>query len=564
MSEAERALGDRLYRSAIVSRDQLRIAHTEQAATGEPLERVLTRLGFVDEAVVREQLGDVLDHASVDLDATVPDAAALRCLDKAWARRLGAVPVSWASDRGQLTVAMTDPSDLRKLDRLRAQLGPEVSVRALLAGERALERALERFYGYALSVDAVVQELETGQASSPESETRSGAYRQPVVRLIDALLADAVQSGASDVHFEPEAGFVRIRYRIDGVLRQVRSLHGRHWSPMSVRLKVMADLDIADTRAPQDGRISRAVAGRDIEFRVSVVRTVHGENIVLRILDRQKGIPSLDALGLPADTRDALDWLCTRPEGLVLVTGPTGSGKTTTLYALLAAIDHEALDIVTLEDPVEYPLPRVRQSAVNEAAGLDFANGVRQLMRQDPDIMLVGEIRDEATASMALRAAMTGHQVYATLHTHSALGAVPRLLDIGIRPEMLAEHTMGLLGQRLVRRLCPQCKQPGEPSAFERRLMGGALDGDAAFYRPAGCTACAHQGYSGRFAVAELIRIDADFEALIARRASRQALAEAARAQGLRTLAAEGVRHVAAGHTALAEVARVIDLTNGL
>ncbi len=562
-SEPEQRLTERLYRSGAVSADQLRIARTEQQTRGDKLERVLIRLGFVAESVLRQHLGDVLGQASIDLAGAVPDPAALQCLPKDDARALGVVPVHYAADPPRLTLAMADPSDLVQLDRLRARLGSSVTIDPLLAGEREIEAAIDRFYGYELSVDAILEELEAGPSAGAARSAEAREYGQPVVRLIDAILADAVKRQASDVHFEPERGFVRIRYRIDGVLRQVRSLHAQHWPPMSVRLKVLADLDIAETRAPQDGRTTLTVGGHSIDFRVSVVATIHGENIVLRILDRQKGIRSLDALGLDPATREALAWMRARPEGLILVTGPTGSGKTTTLYSLLAELDHEAVNTVTLEDPVEYPVPRVRQSAVNEAAGLDFASGIRHLMRQDPDVMLVGEIRDEATATMAFRAAMTGHQVYSTLHTNSALAAVARLADLGIPPDVLAGHTIGVMGQRLVRRLCDACKVSDAPSAFERRLMGIDDSTGATFYRPVGCAACAYRGYRGRFAIAELVAIDAELADGIARRAGRRELAETARAQGMRSLAADGLRHVAAGDTALAEVARVVDLTNG-
>src|SRR5258705_3421396 len=263
-------------------------------------------------------------------------------------------------------------------------------------------------------------------------------YSQPVVRLISALLADAVERGASDIHFGPEQSCLRIRYRIDGVLRQIRSLHRTYWPARAVRIKVMAKMNIAETRAPQDGRISLTLTGRQVDFRVASQATTHGENIVLRILDRQKGIVALDALGLETSQLALLKKMIARPEGIILVTGPTGSGKTTTLYSVLNHINSDAVNIMTLEDPVEYPMTLIRQTSVSEASKLDFANGIRAMMRQDPDAILVGEGRDEETAEMAFRAAMTGHQVYTTLHTNSAVGAIPRLLDIGSVPDIMA------------------------------------------------------------------------------------------------------------------------------
>ncbi len=560
-------LGERLVQAGIISPDQLRIALTEQEgnkASSEPLGRILVRLGFVAEDVMREQLGEALGQESIDLDSAVPDREALSLLPKELARRFNVVPVSLSPDGQQLSIAMADTFNLVTLDRVRSHIGSEIDLRTLLADEVKIEAAIDRFYGYELSVDGILHEIETGEIDYSSLQTGSGEYSQPLVRLVDAILADAVKRDASDIHFEPEEGFVRIRYRIDGVLRQIRSLHSHFWSPIAVRLKVMSDMNIAETRAPQDGRISLAIGGHTIDFRVSAVRTTHGENIVLRVLDRHKGIRSLASLGLDEATRDTLSLMMARPEGIILVTGPTGSGKTTTLYSMLAHLNDESRNIVTLEDPVEYPMPMVRQSAVNEAAKLDFANGIRSLMRQDPDVMLVGEIRDEPTATMAFRAAMTGHQVYSTLHTNSALGAIPRLLDIGILPDVNAGNMIGVMGQRLVRRLCDECKQPYEPGEAECSLLGLAANQRPTLYRPHGCHACEDQGYKGRFALLEVLGLDAELDDMIARRCTQKELTEAAIDKGFVSLAADGARHALSGATSLEEVARVVDLTRRL
>ena len=473
-AEKPRRLGERLVEAGIVSGDQLRIALTEQERDGEPLGRLLIRLGFVTESVMREQLGEALGQESIDLAHVVPERDALDRVPKEQAKRFCIVPISYLRDEQVLYIAMADTFNLVTLDRVRAYVGSAIEIRTLLAGEVEIGEAIDHFYGYELSVDGILHEIETGEIDYASLNAESGEYSQPLVRLVDAILADAVKRDASDIHFEPEEGFVRIRYRIDGVLRQIRSLHARFWSPIAVRLKVMSDMNIAETRAPQDGRISLSIGGHVIDFRVSAVRTTHGENIVLRVLDRHKGILPLPSLGFDDATMDTLDLMMSRPEGIILVTGPTGSGKTTTLYSILNQLNQESVNIVTLEDPVEYPMPMVRQSAVNEAAKLDFANGIRSLMRQDPDIMLVGEVRDEPTASMAFRAAMTGHQVYSTLHTNSALGAIPRLLDIGILPDVIAGNMIGVMGQRLVRQLCEHCKTPYTPDALTRSLQRSA------------------------------------------------------------------------------------------
>jgi general secretion pathway protein E/type IV pilus assembly protein PilB len=402
----------------------------------------------------------------------------------------------------------------------------------------------------------------------------SDEYSQPMVRLIDALLADAVQNGASDIHFEPEQSFLRIRYRIDGILRQIRSLHKSYWPAMAVRLKVISNMNIAETRAPQDGRISIKFSGRQIDFRASAQPTTHGENIVLRVLDRQKGIVPLDGLGLDDNELTLLKLMIARPDGVILVTGPTGSGKTTTLYSILNHINTESVNIMTLEDPVEYPMNMIRQTSVNESAKMGFADGIRSMMRQDPDVILVGEVRDKETAEMAFAAAMTGHQVYSTLHTNSAIGSVSRLLDIGIVPDVMAGNIIGVIAQRLVRRLCPHCREPFVADAVERRLLGlpedshgghdGRGGGPAMLYRAVGCERCAHQGYKGRLAIMELLKMNAELDELIGRRASARELRKAAQAAGFKTLVDDGMRRVLEGVTTLEEVSRVVDLTDRL
>ena len=397
----------------------------------------------------------------------------MKAVPEAVARRFMAVGLTLehAADGAprRLTVAMADPFDVIALDHLRSLFGEEVEIVPVLAGRSDIERFLERAYRHDLSVAGILHEIETGEIDPGAVPGSADEYSQPIVRLVDVLLTDAVKRGASDIHFEPEAGFLRVRYRIDGVLRQVRSLHRSYWSAIAVRLKVMCGMNIAETRAPQDGRMTLSVSGHDIDYRVSSLPTAHGENIVLRVLDRSRGIVALGELGMSAHALAALRRMMERPEGVILVTGPTGSGKTTTLYSILAHLDREGINIMTLEDPVEYPMARIRQTSVNEAVKLDFANGVRSLMRQDPDIILVGEIRDADTAAMTFRAAMTGHQVYSTLHTNSAIGAIPRLLDIGVAPGVLAGNIIGIVAQRLVRRLCPECREP-VPSPTGPRL----------------------------------------------------------------------------------------------
>ncbi len=558
-------LGKLLIQKGVISEDQLRIALIEQKRGNEPLGKLLITLGFVTEATVREALSENLKQQSADLSNLVVDAIALKLIPKEVAKRYRVFPIVYERDTDNLVLAMADTSNIVALDQISAMLVKGITITPTLVAESDIARAIDQFYGFELSIDGILLEIETGEINYAGMANTSEEYSQPMVRLMDALLADAVQNGASDIHFEPEQGFLRIRYRIDGLLRQIRSLHKSYWPAMAVRLKVMSNMNIAEARAPQDGRISIKFSGRQIDFRASAQPTAHGENFVLRVLDRQKGIVPLDGLGLDDDALDLLRLMIARPDGVILVTGPTGSGKTTTLYSIMNHINTEGINIMTLEDPVEYPMNMIRQTSVNESAKFGFAEGIRSILRQDPDVILVGEIRDRETAEMAFTAAMTGHQVYTTLHTNSAIGSVSRLLDIGIVPDIMAGNIIGIIAQRLVRRLCGNCKSSAEADEVERRLIGLAADDPpVAVCRAVGCEQCQHQGYKGRMAIMELLKVGPDLDEAIARRASARELRNTARAAGFRSLVDDGMRRVLQGITSLDEVARVIDLTERL
>lgn len=556
-------LGKLLIQKRVISDDQLRIALIEQRATGAPLGKLLIQLGFVTEATVREALSENLNQQSTDLSKLVVDGTALRLIPKDIAKRYQVFPLVLNKREKKLMLAMSDTNNIVALDQISAMLGQDYVLEPMLASESDIGRAIDQYYGFELSIDGILHEIETGEVNYQSMQSITDEYSQPLVRLIDALLADAVQYGASDIHFEPEQFFLRIRYRIDGILRQIRSLHKNYWSAMAVRLKVMSNMNIAETRSPQDGRISISFSGRQIDFRASTQPTTHGENVVLRILDRQRGIVPLDGLGLTDVNLNLLKLMLARPEGIILVTGPTGSGKTTTLYSVLNHINTESVNIMTLEDPVEYPMNMIRQTSVNESAKMGFASGIRSMMRQDPDIILVGEIRDKETADMAFSAAMTGHQVYSTLHTNSAIGAIPRLLDIGILPDIMSGNIIGIVAQRLVRLLCPHCKQADKPHDLERHLLGKqGKNPDLVIYRPVGCEQCGHQGYKGRQAVMEILKMNADLDDLMAHRASTRELRDLAIARGFQPLVEDGIRRVLDGSTTLDEVSRVVDLTD--
>ena len=558
-----RPLGQILMTKGILSEDQLRIALLEQMKSNQPIGKLLISLGFVSETTLREALSESLGRQSIDLSNAIVDPQALKLVPRDIATRHHLLPLDFDAANHRLTVAIADIDNIVGLDRVRALLPENVEIDPLIAGESEIDHAIDQYYGYELSIDGILQEIETGEIDWRSLSATDDEYSQPVVRLIDSILTDAVKRDASDIHFEPEANFLRIRYRIDGMLRQIRALHKSYWPAMTVRIKVLSGMNIAEMRAPQDGRIGLTVSGRQVDFRVACQPTINGENIVLRVLDRQKGIVPLENLGLAEEHLYRLKLMIARPEGIILVTGPTGSGKTTTLYSILNHINSEGIHIMTLEDPVEYPMALVRQTSVAETAKLDFANGIRSMMRQDPDVILVGEIRDADTADMAFRAAMTGHQVYSTLHTNSAVGTIPRLLDIGVLPDIMAGNIIGIVAQRLIRRLCDHCKSPYHAETHEMQLFGTPADGSRpVLYRATGCERCDFQGYRGRIAIMELLRIDMGIDELIARRATTHEIRARALSQGFVTLADDGLRRVLNGTTSLEELGRVVDLTD--
>jgi general secretion pathway protein E/type IV pilus assembly protein PilB len=556
-------LGELLVQQGLITTDQLSIVLAEQRHNNIPIGRLLVRLGFVTESAIRDIMARTIGQEAIDLAQVVADPEALKLVSQDFARRNRVLPIAYDPADQVLTVATTEIFNVVAMDQLRAMLGPQIEIKTQLASEAQLEDYTDHFYGYELSVDGILKEIETGEIDYESLQAAGGGdeYTQPMVRLVNALLVDAVKRGASDIHFEPEYAFLRIRYRIDGVLETVRSLHKTYLPGITVRVKVVSTMNIAESRAPQDGRLSLTLNGRPIDFRVSTQPTIYGENIVLRVLDREKSIISLDRMRLSKQATDKINLMLARPEGILIVTGPTGSGKTTTLYSLLSQVNDETVNIMTLEDPVEYPLTLMRQTSMGEVARMDFADGIRSIMRQDPDIILVGEVRDKETAEMAFRAAMTGHQVFTTLHTNSALGAFPRLLDIGIHPEIMAGNIIGVIAQRLVRVLCTHCKEAYAPSREERQLLGSTGEKVSFLHRSVGCKQCDNKGFKGRTAIMELLVMDSDLDELVARRATARELRATAMAKGYRSLSDEGLQRVAEGVTSLTEVAREIDLT---
>ncbi|HUY69188.1 MAG TPA: ATPase, T2SS/T4P/T4SS family [Alphaproteobacteria bacterium] len=576
-------LGARLVELGLVTPDQLRIALHEQRRGGHMLGLTLVELGFLGEDDLAGVLAERTGRRRIDLRKTPPDPDLMEKVPEAVARRCRAVPARLKGDT--LELAMADPYDVTAIDEMRRYFPRRVEIVPLVAAAADIMALLDHADRAAASINDILKELETGESAEGEE-----AWQHPVVRLVNTLLADAARRGASDLHFEPENSFVRLRYRIDGVLTQVRAIHRTHWPELSHRLKIMGGLNIADQRSLQDGRFRLSINGAEIDFRIAVMPTVQGENITVRVLDHRRALVPLEQLGFGGAALKELGRMLERPEGIVLVTGPTGCGKTTTLYSMLAKISTVEVNIMTLEEPVEYQLSLIRQTAVAEAQGLTFAEGVRGILRQDPDIIFIGEVRDPDTAQMALRAAMTGHQVFSTLHCNDAAGALPRLYDLGLGPRALQGNLSGIVGQRLVRCLCPHCKRPRAANEEEQKILStfapntgietpasathrapGFAETQSAYLGPApaapviyeavGCAQCNGSGHKGRIAVAEVLRIAPALDELIARDAGRGEIMQAARGEGFRGMAEDGMQKVLAGTIALDSLRRAIDVT---
>ena len=495
----------------------------------------------------------------------------LQSLDPEWTQRL---PYHFAKRHGVISArpqngglevwARPGVSSLI-LAELYRSLGTPVYLKEI--DEKTFETALNRAYERGVShAEQIVGDLdenldlaELAQNLPQAEDLLESEDDAPIVRLINALLTQAVREGASDIHIEPFETRSVVRFRQDGVLRDVvepqRVLHG----VLVSRIKIMAHLDIAEKRLPQDGRITLRLAGRPVDVRVSTLPTGHGERVVMRLLDKQAGRLTLEHLGMAEDTRQALDRLIRQPHGILLVTGPTGSGKTTTLYAALSRLDTTRLNIMTVEDPIEYDLDGVGQTQVSSKIDLDFARALRSILRQDPDVIMIGEIRDLETAQIAVQASLTGHLVLATLHTNDSVGAVTRLVDMGVEPFLVASSLIGVLAQRLVRKLCPECRRSHAPSAAELKLLELKPENGTApeLYAPVGCSACGHTGYQGRTGIYELLQVDDTLRSLIHDEASEARLRDHAHSQGMQMLREDGFRWVRQGVTSLEEVLRV-------
>jgi type IV pilus assembly protein PilB len=555
---APHRLGNLLLERGLVSADQLDEARTEQARTGRPLGRLLLERQALSEADLAQVVAEAAGLEYVDLDEHPIDPTATAVISDVMARRYTALPVSWDGD--DLVVAMADPSNVVAVDDIRSIT--RADVRVVVSTPSSITSAIDRSH----RVDADVEEttslaLDTAEDEEDLSHLREVTEDAPVVRLVNLLIRQAVQDRASDIHIEPAERDVRVRYRVDGVLHDVMRTPKRVQNGLVSRLKIMADLNIAERRMPQDGRVSVQLGGRQVDLRVATLPTVFGEKVVLRVLDKGTAMLDLADLGFLPGTRARFETAFSKPYGTILVTGPTGSGKSTTLYATLNRLNDPAKNIITVEDPVEYRLPGINQVQVNTRAGLTFAAALRSILRSDPDIVLLGEIRDRETAAIAMEAAITGHLVLSTVHTNDAASTPTRLVEMGLEPYLVSSAVDCIVAQRLARRLCERCKEPYEPTSVELSAVGwdGATEAKPErLWRAVGCGVCSRKGYQGRFALHEVLLVTEELESLIAERAHSEDLRKVAVAQGMQTLRQAGQAQVEAGVTSVEELLRVV------
>jgi type IV pilus assembly protein PilB len=557
-----RKLGERLLEEGLLSAEQLDQALTAQRRSGLPLGEALVSLGLVK----AKDLGPVLAQAlgvnyvnprEVDIDQELVDK-----IPESFLRERHVLPLQ--IEEGRLFVATSDPLNLSVLDDVKLLAG--LPVVPVLSMERDLLAAINLHFDSRRHAEQAIRDIDAeraanGQTQEPSIEELSVlAADAPVVRLVNSIVNGAINQGASDIHLEPQKDEMRVRYRVDGLLYDQMQIPRNHQAAVVSRVKIMAKMNIAERRLPQDGRIGLSALGKEYDLRVSSMPSVFGEKIVMRLLEKTSMRLSFEELGFLEDQQRLFSWLISRPYGMVLVTGPTGSGKSTTLYAALAAINQSTRNIITIEDPVEYQLSGITQTEVNPKIGLTFGRGLRTMVRQDPDVIMVGEIRDLETAEIAVQAALTGHLVFSTLHTNDAAGALVRLENMGVEPFLIASSVIGVLGQRLVRVVCPNCKQFAPVSASVRSALGNGqpLPEDTQLAQGAGCEECNHLGYRGRSAVYEVMKISPTLQELVLKRQSAVACRQQARQEGMRTMKEAALEKARQGVTTAEEILRVI------
>jgi type IV pilus assembly protein PilB len=550
-------LADILLSEGLVDEGRLTAAYDEHRRLGRSLGRVLVDQGVLTESQLVAALAQQIGLPFVDLQEHVVDGSATARVSGNVVRRHCALPIGY--DDGKLLVAMADPGNVFALDDFRSMTG--LDVRPVVATRADVLAAIDRYYRADADLDDLTSALDVRQDEEDLSKVREVVEDAPIVKYVNLLITQAIQDRASDIHLEPTEGDLRVRYRIDGVLHEVMRSPRAIQSGVVSRLKIMADIDIAERRVPQDGRLSVNANGRKVDLRVATLPTVWGEKVVLRILDNSTASLDLGDLGFSAANYERFSHSFSKPYGMILVTGPTGSGKSTTLYATLNIVSRPEVNAITVEDPVEYRLPGINQVQVNAKAGLTFAAALRSILRSDPDIVLLGEIRDHETAQIAIEASLTGHLVLSTLHTNDAPSAVTRLTEMGIEPFLVGSALDAVLAQRLTRRLCSRCKAAYTPAPDDLSRVGFPwVPGEPLpeLFRPVGCSSCARTGYKGRVALHEVMTVSESIERLAVQRASSAAIGDVARAEGMSTLREDGWLKVLDGVTSIEEVLRVV------
>lgn len=548
-------LGDILVQSKIITEEQLNHALAIHRSSGQKLGTVLTGLGLITEVQLFTVLEQQYGIPYVDINTVYIDSMVPKLINESLATKHTLIPI--ALDKSVLTVAMVDPLDVIARDDIRISTGYEVA--PVISSKVDILKAINQYYDVSETAAKAVEDFKSqiGVVEEIKEEEDADVTNAPMVRLVNSIISQAVRSKASDIHIEPFERNVRIRFRIDGDLREVMSPEKSTHGALVTRIKIMGKMNISERRVPQDGRVETVIEGIPVDMRISILPTVYGEKVVIRLLDRSSLVLRKSDLGFTEHNLRRIEKILKVPEGIFLVTGPTGSGKTTTLYSLLKEVNTIDKNIITVEDPVEYRLEGINQVQVNNKAGLTFAEGLRSILRQDPDVVMVGEIRDVETAEIAVRAAITGHVVFSTIHTNDTVSTISRLTDMGIPPYLLGSSIIGVVAQRLVKKVCLKCKAPYDASVEEKHFLN--LDADAAvtLYRGAGCNNCNHTGYLGRAPIHEVLMMDASIKALVAQNKSENEIFKVAKEKGLVSLQQTCAELVLMGITSIDEMIRM-------
>lgn len=557
LGKNRRKLGDILVDAGKITQEQLEYSLELQKKRGDKLGKILVDEGIITEDEIIQVLEYQLGIPHVILEKYYIDPEVAKIIPESLARRYNVIPIKKYKD--MLTVAMSDPMNIFAIDEIKMATG--LGIQPAIASEEDIRSAIEYYYGKQTAEKAIEdfkKEYRIENNIELDRELLDQVNNAPVVRLVNSIIEQAVVNRASDIHIEPGDKKLRIRFRIDGELQEIMSTPMHTHGAVVARIKIMSNLNIAERRLPQDGRVEMDVAGKNLDLRISVLPTVYGEKVVIRLLDRGNFLMNKKQLGFTEDNIDKYNALIKAPYGIILVTGPTGSGKTTTLYTALRELNDASLNIITLEDPVEYRLEGINQVQINSKAGLTFANGLRSILRQDPNIIMVGEIRDEETANLAVRAAITGHLVLSTMHTNDAASSVVRLVDMGVEPYLVASSVMGVISQRLVRKVCPDCKEEYRASEEELRILGIEPGENIIIYKGKGCNSCNGTGYKGRTAIHEIMMVTRKHRNLINERVSSDKLAQLSVDLGMKTLRDNCIELVLKGITTVEEMVKVV------